>query len=84
MAITRANLHYLARIGADLRTGEVAEVLGITPADVRRLGMLKDGLHPLRDGKRTRTYNAGVVWRWLLAHPQYDNNPEGKTDERRV
>ena len=69
--ITRDALYYLARIGGTLRTGEVAEVLNITAADVRRLGMLSDGLNAVRDGRRTRSYLASNVVSWLKAHPEY-------------
>lgn len=63
--MTKSYLYYLARIGGTLRTGEVAELLGITPAEVRRSGKLIDGLKPISDGRKTRSYLASDVKSYL-------------------
>lgn len=68
-----STLMHLAKIDSRLQTGEVADALGITPADVRRLAMLSDGLQPVPDpSRRTRQYRAVDVLAWRNAHPHYE------------
>jgi hypothetical protein len=57
-----SGLRYLVRIGSELRTGQVAEYLGITGEEVRRLGMLADGLRPVFTPSGQRRYHARDVW----------------------
>lgn len=59
-----SGLRYLMEIGGELRTGQVAEYLAISAAEVRRLGMLTDGLHPVFTPGGQRRYHARDVWNY--------------------
>lgn len=71
--LTNDGLLYLSKIGADLRTGEVAEVLGMTPGEVRQLAMLTDGIQPVPNPhSRQRRWLASDVLAYLNKHGRRD------------
>jgi hypothetical protein len=57
-----SELRYLVKIGGELRTSQVADYLGISASEVRRLGMIADGLHPVFTPGGQRRYHARNVW----------------------